>query len=65
MRLIELDREILRAAAQLEPPEVRSLDAIHVASALAVADELGALFTYDRQVVQAARAAGLAVESPA
>jgi predicted nucleic acid-binding protein len=44
---------------------LRSLDAIHVATALAIGDELEALVTYDHRMKQAALAAGLAVVSPA
>ena len=57
-------REILRLASVLEPPELRSLDAIHLATALSIADDLDGFVTYDRQLGRAATAAGLAVASP-
>jgi len=47
------------------PAGLRSLDAIHLASALTLGDELDAFVTYDARQADAARAAGLTVESPA
>ncbi len=62
--LMEIDGPILAQAASLDPPGLRSLDAIHLATALSL-DGLGALVTYDRRLADAAREAGLAVASPA
>jgi predicted nucleic acid-binding protein len=62
--VVEIQQEILRLASVLDPPELRSLDAIHLATALSVADELDAFVTYDRQLGRAATAAGLAVTAP-
>jgi hypothetical protein len=50
-------------AAQLPPPEVRTLDALHIASAAGLA-ELDALVSYDQRMLQAARGYGLPVASP-
>jgi uncharacterized protein len=61
---VELAAAILMTAAALDPPEVRSLDAIHIASALALGDELEAVVTYDARMAEAARAAGLRVDAP-
>jgi predicted nucleic acid-binding protein len=44
---------------------LRTLDAIHLASALAIRDELEAFVTYDSRLADAARSAGLSVISPA
>lgn len=63
--VIELDQAIAFAAAALEPPSLRSLDAIHLASALCIGDDLGAFITYDIRLADAARAAGLEVIAPA
>ena len=63
--LIPVDREVIRAAAALQPTELRSLDAIHLATALSLGDDLGVVVAYDRRLVAAARAEGLAVASPA
>jgi predicted nucleic acid-binding protein len=61
--IVELDSEIAVAAAALEPPTLRSLVAIHLASAVAVVVE--EVVTYDERLARAARAAGLKVLSPA
>jgi predicted nucleic acid-binding protein len=62
--LLGVDETILAAAAALEPVTLRSLDAIHLASALALGSELGGLVTYDERLAGAARAAGVAVHAP-
>jgi len=65
LMVVELDEAIASAAANLEPVSLRSLDAIHLASALAIRDDLDALITYDLRLADAARAAGLTVIAPA
>ena len=62
--LVTLDEPLLRAAAALSPTGLRSLDAVHLATALSL-DGLDAVVTYDRRFDAAASEAGLAVESPA
>ena len=64
LQLVELDEPIARMAADLAPETLRSLDAIHLASALAIGDELAEFITYDARLATAARAAGLEVGSP-
>jgi hypothetical protein len=64
IEFIELDARISAQAAAVEPTALRSLDAIHVASALAVREELKAVVTYDARLADAARAAGLEVAAP-
>lgn len=63
VRLIALDDEILDAAADLAP-EVRSLDAIHLAAAQALGTDLGAVVTYDDRMARAARELGMEVAAP-
>jgi predicted nucleic acid-binding protein len=63
--IIELDAEIAESASEMAPAGLRSLDAIHLASALSIGDELNVLITYDSRLADAARAAGLNVEAPA
>jgi predicted nucleic acid-binding protein len=63
--LLPLDDALLDAAASLEPPVLRSLDALHLAAALSVRDEIGALFTYDERLAAAAADSGLNVVRPA
>ncbi|MEX1171388.1 MAG: type II toxin-antitoxin system VapC family toxin [Chloroflexota bacterium] len=62
--LIAIDDRILDTAAVLEPSVVRTLDAIHLATALAVGDDLGVVITFDVRMADGARRLGLAVESP-
>lgn len=62
--LVELDEELHRAAARRPPRELRTLDAIHLVSALRLGDRLRAVVVYDRRLADAARAAGLTVDQP-
>jgi hypothetical protein len=55
---------VRRAAARIAPGGLRSLDAIHLASALAVRSEIGELVAYDARLTSAALAAGLRVAAP-
>jgi predicted nucleic acid-binding protein len=65
IEVIELNPAISIGAASLQPVVVRTLDAIHVASALALGPELDAFVTYDDRMAEAARALGLPVVQPA
>jgi len=60
---IVLTEEIRDGAAML-PRGLRSLDAIHIASAQAIGDVLEVLVTYDKRMLDAARAVGLRAEAP-
>ena len=62
--LVGMSQPLLTRAGALEPPRLRSLDAIHLATALSL-DGLDALVTYDHRLADAASEAGLAVASPA
>jgi uncharacterized protein len=59
--LVPLDEAVVDLARTGFDPTLRALDAIHVASALAVGEGLGAMVTFDRRQRKAARHAGLAV----
>ena len=61
---IPIDAGIVGSAARLEPWSLRSLDAIHVASALSLVGDDLTFYSYDRRTIEAARAAGLRVASP-
>lgn len=61
--LVAVDAPILHDAAALEPSELRSLDAVHLATALSL-DGLDAVVTYDRRLGAAASAVGLEVVFP-
>jgi predicted nucleic acid-binding protein len=62
--LVAVTDEILDRAAELEPATLRSLDAVHLASALSLEDALGSVLTYDVRLQEAATAAGVDVRAP-
>ena len=62
--IIGLDSTIADVAAALPPAILRSLDAIHLATAFSLGDQLEAVVTYDRRMQDAARAVGLVVAAP-
>lgn len=62
--LIGIDDRILDAAGMLEPRVLRALDAIHLATAMAVGDDLEAIVTYDERMVDGARLMGLPTATP-
>jgi predicted nucleic acid-binding protein len=62
--LIAIDDRILEAAGTLEPRVLRTLVAIHLATAVTVGDDLEALVTYDDRMVDGARMLGLPAVSP-
>lgn len=63
---IEIDPGIRILAQTVNPPTVRSLDAIHLATGLRLRDQgrLTSFVTYDKRLAGAASAAGLAVNIP-
>jgi predicted nucleic acid-binding protein len=63
--LLPLDDALLEAAASLRPAGLRSLDALHVATALSVQDEIGVFLAYDERLAEAAEDHGLPVARPA
>jgi predicted nucleic acid-binding protein len=63
--LLPIDVALLECAGDLRPVALRSLDAVHLASALFLGDDLGAMYCYDRRLADAARAAGIDVRAPA
>ncbi|MDX6238897.1 MAG: uncharacterized protein QOG10_3712 [Kribbellaceae bacterium] len=61
----EIDDLVRATAAAYDDPSIRSLDAIHLATADAVlGDDLTAFVTYDRRLLAAATALGLPTTSP-
>jgi predicted nucleic acid-binding protein len=62
--LVAIDDRILDAAGTLEPRVLRTLDAIHLATAMAMGDDLDAIVTYDDRMVEAAGLLGLLVAAP-
>ena len=61
---LEIAGATISLASTMLPPEVRSLDAIHIAAAKLLDADLDELITYDDRMRQAAIAQGLSVSSP-
>jgi predicted nucleic acid-binding protein len=62
--LIPLDRAVQDVACDIGDPMLRTLDALHLASALLLGDALTAFVAYDHRLAAGAEAAGLAVVAP-
>jgi uncharacterized protein len=62
--LLEITPAILEEAAMAGSPLLRTLDAIHLATALSIDDPELAVIVYDERLAKAARAAGLTVVQP-
>jgi predicted nucleic acid-binding protein len=62
--LVRLNDRILSAAGLLLPSELRSLDAIHLATAQQLGHDLKALVTYDDRMASAARQLGYRIAQP-
>jgi uncharacterized protein len=62
--VLRVSSRVLDAAGLLEPLTMRSLDAIHVATALQLGGDLRSLVTYDSRMGEAARSLGVRVDVP-
>jgi predicted nucleic acid-binding protein len=65
VRLIDVRADILDSAGLIDPTVLRSLDAIHLATAQALGGDVGIVFTYDHRMRRGSELLGLPVESPA
>jgi uncharacterized protein len=63
--LIDLDPPVRILAQTVRPVTVRSLDAIHLGTALHARQTLTSFVTYDKRLLDAALAAGLPADAPA
>jgi uncharacterized protein len=63
--VIRINDRILKVAGTMLPTELRSLDAIHLATAQAVGTDLSRICTYDERLAAAAEAGGWTVVAPA
>jgi len=64
INLVRVSDRMLEAAARLPPPELRSLDAIHLATAQQLGASLVRVVTYDERMFAGAEAAGWTVVAP-
>lgn len=62
--LLKLSTEVCERAVMLDPAVLRSLDALHLAAALELGDELEGVVTYDRRLGEGARALGIPAIAP-
>lgn len=63
--LLEVTTAHFEGAGRLDPTILRTLDAIHLAAALDLGDDLEGLVSYDERLADAARANGVPVVTPA
>jgi predicted nucleic acid-binding protein len=63
--VVPLTDDVRALAVQIEPVELRTLDAVHLASALTLREDLGAVLTYDRRMAAAAERLDVDVLAPA
>jgi predicted nucleic acid-binding protein len=64
VELIRVSDRILTLAGTILPPEVRSLDAIHLATATLLGPSVRAIVTYDARMSAVARSLGMTVSAP-
>jgi predicted nucleic acid-binding protein len=62
--LVRINDRVLDAAGILQPAQVRSFDAIHLATAQLLGEDLGQVITYDERMAEAARSLGLKTIAP-
>ena len=62
--LLPLDDLILDAASELDPAELRSFDALHLATVVSLGEDAGRLYCYDERLASAARDLGIEVAQP-
>jgi hypothetical protein len=65
IELVRLSDRVLTAAGALLPPELRSFDAIHLATAQQFGPDLARIVTYNERLAEGARALGWRVAAPA
>lgn len=64
LTVLRLETSVFEEAARLEPTGLRSLDALHLAAALLLEDDLLGVVTYDERLAEATRLLGYPVLAP-
>lgn len=64
VNLVPISREVVDVAAELSGTLLRSLDAIHLATAVTIGAGLSRFLSYDRCLTESAAAAGIATAQP-
>lgn len=62
--VLRVDPDVFDSGGRVDPPELRSLDALHLAAAQTLGPDLDGIVAYDRRLLDAAAAAGIEVASP-
>lgn len=62
---IDISDAVIESASRFPDPMLRSLDAIHLATALLIKDDIELLLSYDDRMLEAAAAHGLETAAPA
>jgi predicted nucleic acid-binding protein len=62
--MVPLSNEIVVNAASVGTPMLRTLDALHVATALAIKEQVDVFLAYDKRLIEAATAAGFNTLAP-
>lgn len=62
--LLPATTAVFDAAAELTPADLRTLDAVHLATALGIIDDCDGIITYDDRLAHAAHEHGLTVIAP-
>lgn len=62
--LVRINDRVLNSAGSMQPLELRSLDAIHLATAALLGSDLGEILTYDERMASAAQGIGFKVSAP-
>lgn len=62
--LVPLDRAVQDLASEIGDPLLRTLDALHLASAVLLGEHVAAFVAYDRRLAGAAQREGLTVAAP-
>ena len=64
LTLVAVSAATFESAGRLDPTVLRTLDAIHVAAALELGDDLASIVTYDTRLAAGAQANGIPVTAP-
>ncbi len=64
LALLPIDETVRDSAARLEPQSLRSLDALHLATALSLGDDLGVMIAYDKRLLDIATQHGIPTANP-
>jgi predicted nucleic acid-binding protein len=62
--LLPIDQPIVDAAGKLDPAELRSLDALHLATIISLGEDVERVYCYDARLAQAAQERGIEVSAP-